>query len=154
MRIAAMKTKPIVVLVDGSDESAAALAWAVGRVAETGEPLRVVTDYEQPCPATDVAGEFWRELIVAKRAARERAEGVLVDVLGHTDVDHILRLGAIERVLVDMSSEASLIVVGHRRSTTWWSRRRGSLADRIKDAAACPVVSVPLGDVLDEPIAA
>ncbi len=155
MRNGTIDEKPIVVAVDGSDASAAALAWAAGRVAGTGERLRIVTSYEQPFPATDVAGEYWRELMVAKRTARERAEATLADVLGHTDVDHALHLGPLERVLVDLSAEASLIVVGHRSSTTWWSRRRGSVADRIKDAAACPVVSVPVGDaVLDEPIAA
>ncbi len=155
MSIAPVNEKPIVVAVDGSDESAAALAWAVGRVAGTGDQLRIVTAYEQPFPTTDVAGEYWRELMVAKRTARERAEAVLVEVLGHTDLDHVLHLGAVERVLVDTSPEASLIVVGHRPSSAWWSRLRGSLVDRIKEAAACPVVSVPLGDsVLDEPIAA
>lgn len=155
MAAPAIDPKPIVVAVDGSDESAAALAWAVGRAAGTGERLRIVTSYEQPFPATDVAGAYWRELLGAKRAARARAEATIAEVLGPTEVDHVLHLGPVERVLVNLSPDASLIVVGHRRSTTWWTRFRGSVADRIEDEAACPVVSVPVGEpVLDEPIAA
>ena len=155
MKGTTMHPKPVVVAVDGSDESAAALAWAAGRAAGTGERLRVVTSYEQPFPSTDVAGEYWRALLEAKRTARMRAEATITDVLGHADVHHVLHLGPLERVLVEVSHEASLLVVGNRPSTSWWSRRRGSIADRIKDAAACPVVSVPAdASVVPEPVAA
>ncbi len=150
-----MHPKPIVVAVDGSDESAAALAWAAGRAAGTGERLRVVTSYEPPLPSTDVADEYWRALLEAKRTARRRAEASITDVVGHADVDHVLHLGPVERVLVEISREASLLVVGNRPSMSWWSRLRGSIADRIKDAAACPVVSVPADSaVVPEPVAA
>lgn len=152
---ATMHSKPIVVAVDGSQESAAALAWAIGRAAGTGERLRAVTTYEQPFPANDVAGDYWRDLLAAKRAARSRAEIAIIDVLGHTDVDHVLHMGPVERVLADLSPEASLVVVGNRPSATWWGRLRGSVAERIRDTAACPVVSVPFGaPLVDEPIAA
>lgn len=155
METQTLHPKPIVVAVDGSEESSAALAWAAGRAAGTGERLRVLTSYEQPFPSTDSVGEYWRELLAAKRAARVRAEAAITDVLGHADVDHVIHLGPVERVLVEMSSEASLLVVGIRRSTTWWSRLRGSIADRIKDQAVCPVVSVPVdSDVGAEPVAA
>ena len=147
--------KPVVVAIDGSDESVAALAWAAGRAAGAGERLRVVTSYQHPFPPTEVAGEYWRELLAAKRSARLRAEAAIADVLGHTDVDHVLHLGPVERVLVGMSRQASLLVVGSRPSTTWWSRLRGSIADRIKDAAVCPVVSVPIeSSVAPQPVAA
>lgn len=156
MESATVQQKPILVAVDGSDESAGALAWAVGRATGSGEALRIVTCYEQPYPATDVAGDYWRELMVAKRAARTRAESTVVDVLGQAeDVDHVVRLGSVDRVLVEMSPEASLIVVGHRAPRPWWSRLRGTLAVRIKESAACPVASIPVGEApVDEPIAA
>ena len=47
--------RPILVAVDGSPESAAALRWARDHAAACGHPLRVVTAYDEPtCPVVSI----------------------------------------------------------------------------------------------------
>jgi nucleotide-binding universal stress UspA family protein len=74
----------------------------------------------------------------------ELSQPILVAVFGHNDLDHVVALGPIERVLDDHSHDAAMIVVGTRATDSWLARLRGSVTNRLTGQVACPVVSVPL----------
>ncbi len=137
---------PIVVAVDGSPESAAALAWAHDHAAVRRCGLRVVTAFEQPYVGNDAAGAYLARYEAAEQAARAHAAETVSAVLGHDRVDHVVAVGPIERLLTDHAQDASMIVVGTRATDSWLARLRGSVTDRLTGQMHCPVVSVPLAE--------
>ncbi len=139
-------TKPILVAVDGSRESTAALRWAVDYAERANCDVRVITTYREPQTPSYSAGGYWESWIESEKTARERAEAAMVDVLGHAEIDHLVMLGPIERALEEFSDEASMIVVGTRATDTWLSRFRASVTNRITGAVDCPVVSIRSGE--------
>lgn len=136
---------PIIVAVDGSPASRAALAWAHDHAIAHGLPLEVVTAYLEPFVAHEVTGVAADHLTVAEQNARERARIVIHDVLGRAAVPHRVLLGAIEDVLGEESHRAAMIVVGTRRRGGWLGRFRPSTTNRVTGLATCPVVSIPEG---------
>jgi len=134
----------IVVAVDGSPESANALKWASTQADATGCKLRIITYYRHYYVAGESAGVSWEQFESTKLSAEARASEVIEDVLGSSDVDHIIALGPVDRVLIDHGRDASMIVLGTRSSFGLRGAVRSSTTNRVTGKVPCPVVSIPL----------
>lgn len=130
----------IVVGVDASEESTAALRWAARYARLTGGSLEVIH-------AWHVADEHgWLQTLpppagptdVARQALREVVDSVVgKDVAVVTAVVE----GHAAKVLVDASKGASLLVVGNT-GTGRFDEMLGSVSHRCAARAHCPVVVV------------
>ncbi|WP_436700360.1 universal stress protein [Nocardioides sp. BYT-33-1] len=113
----------IVVAADGSKHAARALDWAARQAALDARPLVVVTVEERDAQRVNDA---------ALRQAEELAPEV--DVVGLT------LTGDPRGVLVDLSRDAHLIVLGSRGRGTVRSMLLGSVSTAVSRLASCPVV--------------
>jgi len=134
----------IVVGVDGSDPSKAALAWAIRQGTLTGATVEAVIAWELPVnygtpaplmpPRTDV-----------EEAAREVIALAVADV-SSPDQQVTIRCKVVEgnapRVLLDASAEADLLVVGSRGHGGFVEALLGSVGQHCVHHATCPVVVI------------
>ena len=135
----------VVVAVDGSAESAAALRWAAAEATRAGLALRIVTAYQQPHVTSDTAGAYWDHTFAVEDAARSHAADTIARVLDiEACFDPVVACGSVESLLRAHSTDAALIVIGTRRKDTWYHEVRGSVTNRITGSVSCPVVSIPL----------
>jgi nucleotide-binding universal stress UspA family protein len=134
--------RPIVVGIDGSPGSVAALRWAASEARAHGRPLTAVVAYDVPAyygyPLAPVP-----ELDDAQRVGGEAClDKALADVYGDKrppEVRREVQQGNPARVLIDIAEDASLLVVGARGHGHFLL---GSVSDRCMHHAACPVVVV------------
>jgi len=135
----------IVVGVDGSEPSLAAVRWAANEAARRGARLRLVAVLGRwygygPRPEwTDVYEA------VVRHASRYLGTGCEIarKIAPELSIELDRREGHPGEVLVEEAARAALLVIGHRG---WGSRRPpwgGSVAIHAAAAAACPVVVVP-----------
>ena len=143
----------IVVGVDGSQASAAALHWAAEEARLRSARLVVVHAWSfvpaQPIgdpgmfavPAGDITGQLGAE----SEAARVVLAEAVADVLGDTpelEVEQKLVEGDPGDALVGESSEAELVVVGSHGRSGLRAALLGSVSRHVASHAACPVVVV------------
>ena len=133
----------IVVGVDGSASSKAALAWAVRQAGLTGAAVDVVTAWEFPSffPAPwppDLGGD-WKEL--AQRVAAE-AVAELPDSARRAEIRTRVGEGNAAQVLLDASDGADLLVVGSRGHGGFAEALLGSTGQHCVHHATCPVVVI------------
>jgi nucleotide-binding universal stress UspA family protein len=135
----------IVVGVDGSDSSLAAVRWAAHEADRRGATLRLVAVLGRwygygPRPEwTDI------DEAVARNATRYLSVSCEITrkIASELSIELDKREGHPGEVLVEEAARAALLVIGHQG---WGSRRPpwgGSVAIRAAAAAACPVVVVP-----------
>lgn len=144
---------PIVVGVDGSDTSNAATIWAARTALRHDATLRLVAAQ----PASVVAGgmlvttqayfddldaESHRILDAAKTLAEKSVPGVTVESALHHSPPIPL--------LLDLSEEARMIVLGTRGRGAVRSALLGSVTTAVVTHARCPVVVVPTVDLPPE----
>ena len=133
----------IVVGIDGSPTSAAALAYACQRAETTGETVVALHGWHVRSPSTDVWAAQPRSVDVGERERllAESVAGVRVD---HPDVrlEQEVVLVAPEQALVDASASASLVVVGSRGLGWFSGLLLGSVSQAVLHRAACPVAVV------------
>lgn len=141
----------IVVGIDGSEHSAAALRWAADEAKLRAATLEVVHAWSY-VPMTTMADSglvpmAWTESIEMLDATREAAERVVADqvreVLGE-DPDAVVTLteGAAPETLRAAAADADLLVVGNQGRGNLASALLGSTSAEIADSAPCPVVVV------------
>jgi nucleotide-binding universal stress UspA family protein len=142
----------IVVGVDGSDHSRAALAWAIREAAHHQVPLTVMTVRHHPVrPATEI---FWPipedlpDRSVDVEFAKKRLQGFVEQVAGEVgetapEVTVTAVLGDPAEELVNASRDADLLVVGSRGGGGFARLLMGSVSSRVLHHAVCPVVVVP-----------
>jgi nucleotide-binding universal stress UspA family protein len=134
----------IVVGVDGSDASRAALRWALAQAERTGLPLRAVYAYSAP-----VRGLHAPEQPQSSEEARVAAEQRLAEVVAEetedtpvaTEVTNV-REGNAARALCDAAKRAELLVVGSRGLGGFTGLLVGSVSQQCVQYAPCPVVVV------------
>ena len=142
----------VVVGVDGSPESAAALAYALDDAARRGAGLRVVaavripeywdTAYRQGAPPPPP------EFVQADRESAQRTIDEVVAAAGQRAAGVPLTLdvvtGVPSAVLGEASRDADHLVLGHRRRGRIASAVLGSVGLECVLNATCPVTIVPL----------
>lgn len=132
----------IVVGVDGSVPSKAALAWAIRQARLTGAAVEAVIAWEFPSaygyPAPAVAVN-WQEL----------AEQVISDAVsevsgsaGDVEIRETVAEGNAAQALLDASAGAELLVVGSRGHGGFVEALLGSVGQHCVQHATCPVVVI------------
>jgi nucleotide-binding universal stress UspA family protein len=136
----------VLVGVDGSPQSGAALTYAVAEANRRGARLRVVSTYfpeysvhgrteplsvSEPAIETDVEAQ-------TRRMVEEALDGDAVA----PPVDIVVAAGPAAGVLIDQSSEADVLVLGHRGRGGFASMLLGSVSLQCVLHAHCPVIVV------------
>lgn len=140
----------IVVGVDGSDSSEAALASAVRQAALTGGTVGAVMAWHYPVmaaggpvaplpvpPGADVSQEASRDLAAAITAAVGPDQPVTISP--------VVRAGGAAQVLLAEAKEAGLLVVGNRGHGGFTEALLGSVSQECARHASCPAVIVRAG---------
>ncbi len=136
----------VVVGIDGSAESIAALGWAKQYAAATGAKVTAVHAWHYPAAFGQPEGKLPPSVAaeIEERMREELAEAVAQvypDPAGG-QVDMLLRYGHPVQVLIDESKDADLLVVGHRGHGAFTGMLVGSVSIHCVSNAACPVVVV------------
>jgi len=133
--------RAIVVGVDGSDPSHAAVAWAITEATASGRPLtllHVLDERKIPLPLhgfeSDQRG--WSLLGCLEREAMEAKAPSVV-------VSKELAVGSVDTCLVSRSAEQSTLVVGRRGLGSFTRLLVGSTSLSVASHARVPVVVVP-----------
>jgi nucleotide-binding universal stress UspA family protein len=142
----------IVVGVDGSDASSAALRWAADEARLRSASLVAVYawSFVPPQPIGDPgmlaipAGDLPGQLDAESEAAQIALDDAVAGALGADPVDVERRLveGDAGEVLVAESKSAELVVVGSHGRSGFKAALLGSVSRHVVDHAACPVVVV------------
>ena len=141
----------IVVGIDGSEQSSAALRWAVEEAALRGATVEAVHAWTF-VPVTTPADSGlvpvpWTDSVDALEATRALAERIAADqvrdVLGD---DHDVTVSLVQddatEALTQAAAGADLLVVGNRGRGAFKEALLGSTSGRVADHAPCPVVIV------------
>ena len=140
--------KRIVVGVDGSDSSRAALLWAYEEAAHHDASITVVSTWHPPAmPMTPPYGSVPPEGYVSQpqRDALDLLERFVADLDARTppvDVRTQVEQGNPSKVLIERSKEADLVVLGSRGHGGFSGMLLGSVSQHLVAHADCPVVVV------------
>jgi nucleotide-binding universal stress UspA family protein len=140
----------IVVGIDGSENSLAALRWALAEAGRHKATLRCVQAWSYPISAI-APGPFGGAVAPAdlmQGATAESLDAVLASVVvpdGVTVVP-VAREGSASAVLTAEAADADLLVVGARGRGGFLGLLLGSAASQVLSHAPCPVVIVPVRD--------
>lgn len=137
----------IVVGVDGSDQSLCALVWAAKEAERRRTPLHVVTAYTVPIFAASSmdAGYTTMDDAIIRDGARSVLNKALERISAYNiEVFSRVETGDAAAVLLELSEEADLMVVGSRGRGGFVGRLLGSVSSALPAHAKCPTVVVPL----------
>ena len=140
--------KLIIVGVDGSDSSRAALLWAYNEAAHHSATISVVAAWHPPAlPMTPPYGSVPPEGYVSqpKRDALDLLERFVAELDARTppvDVRTGVEQGNPAEVLIGQSKDADLVVVGSRGHGGFAGMLLGSVSQHLVAHAECPVVVV------------
>ncbi|RDI34332.1 universal stress protein [Lentzea flaviverrucosa] len=135
--------RPIVVGVDGSAAGAAALRWAVGEARRHDCTIDAISVWHMDyglmmAPEATAAGLDTASIEAASRSALDVATADVGDV----DLRRILIEGDAKKLLVEMSRDARMLVVGNRGHSAVAELLLGSVSAYCVRHASCPVVVV------------
>lgn len=144
----------IVVGVDGSKSSRAALDWAVAEARLRGSSLRAV--HAWMIPAIGASEAPWSLMATAdymeldpdriEAAAGEALERELADAHGNEGGEVVVERQIVDApaadAIVDASRDAELVVIGSRGRGSIKSLLLGSVSQHVVQHATCPVVVV------------
>jgi nucleotide-binding universal stress UspA family protein len=134
----------VIVGVDGSPQSVLALSWACRRAKTCGDVVRAVCTW-----SLGASGEDWTSLPGAKSEGQRRAERTLRDAIDAVrleqpaaDVERLVVEGPAAHVLVKMSADADMLVVGSRGLGGFRGLLLGSVSIQCVHHSHCPVTVV------------
>ena len=134
----------VVVGVDGSPESVAALAWAARYASASGAKVRALLAWHYPGVAGSPPVEKVPDSVRDQTQSQEQTildEAVAKAVPGQTDgVETSIGYGHAAEVLIEASKEADLLVVGSHGHRAWAGMLLGSVSLHCVTGAFCPVV--------------
>lgn len=143
----------VVVGVDGSQASLAAVDWAAAEARHRGWRLHIVCAYA--VPAFTVASLDGGFAAVDDAAIQAGAQTVLEEATlragSELDITSALEVGDPAGVLVELSRQAGLAVVGTRGGGGFADRLLGTVSSALPAHAHCPVVVVPLQEEESRP---
>lgn len=136
----------VVVAVDGSEASNNAVRWAANTAMKRGLPLRLATSYTMPqylyaegmVPPDELFSDMQSESMEKIEQARGIAHEVAPDVL----IGHTIAEGSPIDMLLEMSSEVTMLVLGSRGLGGLSGMVMGSVSAAVVSHAHCPVVVV------------
>ena len=128
--------KRLVVGIDGSATSVAALRWAVAEAARAEARVEAWHAWQAPFAGREQAPPDERAL---ETAARSTLDGALSSA-GAGDAEPVLVRAVAASALLDAARGADLLVVGHGGGSGL-----GSVSRHVVEHASCPVVVVPGG---------
>jgi nucleotide-binding universal stress UspA family protein len=135
----------VVVGVDGSDPSVAALSWAGRYGAATGAVVWALHIWHYPTAAGLPPG-ITPASVTDEVKANQRKE--LDEAIAKANLDPAAQVeskvgyGHPAKVLIDESENVDLIVIGHRGHGGFTKMLTGSVTLQVVNHAACPVVVV------------
>jgi nucleotide-binding universal stress UspA family protein len=139
--------KQILVGVDGSPASRTALQWAGDEAVRHGSEIVALTAYLAPPPPLGFGTVSVHEAQSASEAASKTAEQLLMetvrDVLGDDPpvlVQPRVKEGNAAKLLIDLSEEADVVVVGSRGRGGFAGLLLGSVSQNVAAHAKCTVV--------------
>ncbi|MGH4030194.1 universal stress protein [Actinomycetota bacterium Odt1-20B] len=137
----------IVVGVDGSRHSLAALRWAAGQAELAGGLVHAVMSWEWSTNPFNMGAKGRDgEPVTPEEAAREKLATALAETFPGGTVPDAVKGRAVQgdpaHVLVEESQSASLLVVGTRGYGGFKSAMLGSVSQQVVQYAACTVVVV------------
>lgn len=136
----------IIVGVDGSEPSKAALKWGLGQAELTGAQLHAIIAWEFPAfYSWDGGGGLPPDDF--EQAAGDNLDRTVDEALAETDrprdrITQDIRYGHSAQVLLDATQGADLLVVGSRGHGSFYGALLGSVSQRCAVHAQCPVVIV------------
>ncbi|CAM3970681.1 universal stress protein [Corynebacterium belfantii] len=136
----------VVVAVDGSEASQNAVRWAANTANKRGVPLRLAASYTMPqflyaegmVPPQELFDELQSETMDVIEAARVVAHEVAPDI----KIGYVIAEGSPIDMLLDMSSDVTMIVMGSRGLGGLSGMVMGSVSAAVVSHADCPVVVV------------
>jgi nucleotide-binding universal stress UspA family protein len=142
-----IKHGSVVVGVDGSTHSEAAVAWAMGYAALFNRSLMIVSATGPVGPVeaiSDPLAARQRRRISARQAA-DTALAMVQRAVPGLDVSTVAPTGDARELLVELSRQASIVVVGTRGHGAVNSLLLGSVSVAVATHAQCPVAVVRPG---------
>jgi nucleotide-binding universal stress UspA family protein len=136
----------VLVGVDGSPESGAALKYAVAEANRRGARLRVVSTYfpeysvhgrTEPVTASETGVE-----VDLEQEIRHMVEDALAGDALPQPAEIVVAAGPAAGVLIDASGEVDVLVLGHRGRGGFASMLLGSVSLQCVLHARCPVIVV------------
>ncbi|NJC73534.1 universal stress protein [Planosporangium thailandense] len=143
---------PLVVGVDDSPPSYRALDWALAESRWRRAPLRLVYAADPRDPLDDTGADAAAGRAVAEETIA-RSEAYARTAQPDVDVTSAIGYGDAAGRLVDESTAAAIVVVGHRGAGGFGSLLAGSVAVQVAGHAHCPVVVVRRPPAGPEPAA-
>lgn len=136
----------VVVAVDGSAASDNAVRWAANTAMKRNIPLRLAAAYSMPqflyaegmVPPQEIFDELQRETLQTVDRAREIALEVAPDL----HIGHAVAEGSPIDMLLEMSKESTMVVMGSRGLSGISGMVLGSVSGAVVSHASCPVVVV------------
>ena len=138
-----MATKPVVVGVDGSDDSKAALKWAVEYGQRYEAPVEALAVWDIPTSYGYLAAYAESGEKIEERT-RELLEETVRDAVGaDSAVVQKTERGHPSSTLVEASKSAQLLVLGTRGHGAFAGMLLGSVSQHCVAHSKCPFVVVP-----------
>lgn len=140
------KVRRIVVGVDGSPSSVAALRWAITEAEPTGDTVEAVIAWQYPIGTGLYGWAAGPDEGIDMQASAEKTLADVIDQVVRPEctvkVERRIAEGYAPQVLVDASAHADLLVVGSRGHGTFTEALIGSVSQNCAHHAKCPVVIV------------
>ena len=139
----------IVVGVDGSDSSVAALRWGAAEARLRRAAVRVVIAWYAPllpsrsmAPIRPELGDLSADFEAGAQEVLDRVVSDVSSDLEGVQVDRRVRQGGPAEVLIEAADGADLLIVGSRGLGGFKGLMLGSVSQRCAQLAACPVVII------------
>ena len=139
----------IVVGIDGSECSMAAMRWAMAQSSLTGSTVEVVAAWQEPAmyglayASSPALYEGDSMATITEKLVRECVVAVVGELDHPVEVPVRVTQGHPAQVLLDAATGARLLVVGTRGHGGFAGLLLGSVSQQCVQHATCPVVVVP-----------
>lgn len=145
-----INTDRIVVGVDGSRSSVAALRYAAGMATALDAPLEAVIAWTYPAFADPAVLAHWSP----EHDAEEILEAAIAEAFGDSVPDGLVRTalpGPAARALIELSETSAMLVLGSRGHGGFVGMLLGSVSSACAAHAHCPVLIVRTDHDADSP---
>ncbi|MCH6197364.1 universal stress protein [Corynebacterium mastitidis] len=144
----------IVVAVDGSEASKVAVRWAANTAQKRDIPLRLASSYTMPqylyAEGMVPPQELFDDLQNEAMEKIDEARGIAHEVAPEIKIGHTIAEGSPIDMLLEMSKDVTMIVMGSRGLGGLSGMVMGSVSAAVVSHASCPVVVVRADNPVDE----